>query len=202
METQAELSPRSASKRRDILETAAELFSQRGFGKTSLKLLAAEAHVSTSTIYTYFADKTELLDQAIEWRLELVQEHLRHVLDEQRDPVEAMVVALRSINRSVARDPLLRKLLAYESHVVDRLLSRRVGQVLERIDTIGVATIREAVEAGALACEDPEALLAVARLSIQGWLVNSIRGGETVSEERLTDMLVTQLRALSVKDAR
>ena len=65
----ASLSPRSAAKRLDILETAAELFAQRGYEKTSIKELAAEAQVSTSTIYTYFEDKTDLLDSVVQTRL-------------------------------------------------------------------------------------------------------------------------------------
>ena len=40
-----------------------------GFEKTSLRDLAAEAQVSTSTIYSHFADNEELLEKAISDRL-------------------------------------------------------------------------------------------------------------------------------------
>ena len=44
-----------------VLDTAGDLFSRHGNSKTSIRSLANEADVSTSTIYSYFVDKSDLL---------------------------------------------------------------------------------------------------------------------------------------------
>jgi len=191
------LSPRSAAKRQDILDVAADLFAERGFEATSIKTLAAEAQVSTSTIYTYFKDKVDLLDQVIEARIEAVFRHVETGASEISDPLETLIESTRILNRKLASDPLLAKILTYRSHATGRRIAQRARAVLERIDAWAVTSIEAAVTAGRLHCEDPEALNGVLSLSFQGWLLNQGYGDHRISEDRLSEMLVTLLRGLA-----
>jgi AcrR family transcriptional regulator len=49
------------TKRRVALETAARLFNERGFYRTSLEDIAAELHVTKAALYYYFRNKDEIL---------------------------------------------------------------------------------------------------------------------------------------------
>src|SRR5262245_3214534 len=49
------------AKRRVALETAARLFNERGFYKTSLDDVAAELNVTKAALYYYFRSKDEIL---------------------------------------------------------------------------------------------------------------------------------------------
>lgn len=49
------------AKRDEIIRAAAELFTEVGFGATPMTQLAAEAGVTTNTVYWYFEDKDALL---------------------------------------------------------------------------------------------------------------------------------------------
>src|SRR5690606_5150400 len=54
-----------ARRRLHILRVATELFSRQGYRKTSMDEVAAGAGVAKGTLYTYFANKNELLMSAI-----------------------------------------------------------------------------------------------------------------------------------------
>lgn len=57
---------RAREKRADILEAASRLFAERGFRDVSTATLAAEAGVSTATLYRYFADKEALFGAVVD----------------------------------------------------------------------------------------------------------------------------------------
>ena len=60
--------PKSAQKRRAILEAAQRLFLACGFEGTSVDQIAAEAGVSKLTVYSHFTDKEALFFAAVEER--------------------------------------------------------------------------------------------------------------------------------------
>jgi AcrR family transcriptional regulator len=180
------MSHRAGMKRNDILDTASLLFARHGYQGTNIRLLAREAQASTSTIYTYFRDKTDLLNQSVERRLEAIEaEHLARI-EALEDPVEALLQGISLLNSAVAEDPLLSSLLVYDSRVADVRISRHSRRVLQRIDDHSVALIQDAVDQGILAFDDPVALVAVFRSAFQGWLLNRVHGEKQISLEQLT----------------
>jgi AcrR family transcriptional regulator len=52
-------------RRRQILETAFEIFSKKGYNATKVSDIAAQAGVSQGTIYWYFDSKEDLLTQSL-----------------------------------------------------------------------------------------------------------------------------------------
>lgn len=57
--------PKDPGKRAAILEAAKRLFSEVGFGGTSMDQIAAEAGVSKLTVYSHFGDKDGLFVEAV-----------------------------------------------------------------------------------------------------------------------------------------
>lgn len=60
--------PRAADKEarlQNLLNTAAQLFLEKGYGKVSLEMIAREAHVAVRTIYVKFGGKAGLLNAVI-----------------------------------------------------------------------------------------------------------------------------------------
>jgi AcrR family transcriptional regulator len=65
MSLQAFRETRARNKRAAIIEAATRMFAARGFQAVSTAALAAEAGVSTATLYRYFDDKASLFGEVI-----------------------------------------------------------------------------------------------------------------------------------------
>lgn len=186
LESELQMNSRTAAKRREILDTASQLFARHGYQGTNMKLLAKEAQASTSTIYSYFRDKTDLLSQCIERRLEALESRHQARLDEIEDPLEALLQGIHLLNKTVSEDPLLSSLMVYDAYVSDLRIRSHVRRVLQRVDKHNVALVRRAMDQGVITFEDPQALVTIFRLSFQGWLLNRQNGESQLSQEELT----------------
>jgi len=183
-------------KRNQILDSAALLFSRRGFDKTSIRFLAQNAKVSTSTIYSYFSDKNDLLLHSINRRLSLLEDQVQAQLPG-GDAVEQLGESLSLIHRLLVKDPLLSKMMIFDAQVVDHRIYERADLARSRITELALGAFRAAVETGQLQCDDIEALEAVCRLSFVGWLLSTEHGSQEVSEARFTQMLKLLLKGLT-----
>ena len=190
---------RTAIKRNDILDTASQLFARHGYQGTNMKLLAREAQASTSTIYSYFQDKTDLLKQSIERRLEALESRYLGQLEEIEDPIEALLHGLSLLNSAVADDPLLSSLVIYQPHVADMRLRAHARRVIQRIDGHSVTLIRKGIDQGVIECDDPQALVSVFRLAFRGWLLNRDQGEHQLSHQQLT-LAIKRLLLEMIKD--
>jgi TetR/AcrR family transcriptional regulator len=54
-----------SSNRTQIMQTAVELFSEHGFHKVSMRLIAEESGFSTGTLYNFFRDKEDLYNTLV-----------------------------------------------------------------------------------------------------------------------------------------
>lgn len=66
--TDAPAGPRSARKRRQIVEAAGCLFMEQGYGATSMDAIAARADVSKRTVYAHFENKETLFVAVMDLR--------------------------------------------------------------------------------------------------------------------------------------
>ena len=92
-----ELAPDEASRSTRILENAARLFSQQGFGEASMRDLAAINDISIAGLYHYFPSKAAILAAIVDTAVNHLVEALRDAVastDAPEDRVRAIVKAL------------------------------------------------------------------------------------------------------------
>jgi AcrR family transcriptional regulator len=77
------------SKKR-ILTAAIKIFSEYGYKGTSMRMIARRAHISVGGLYLYFRSKDDLCLTLMKTRLEDLAYQTREVLEDVRDPAEAM----------------------------------------------------------------------------------------------------------------
>jgi AcrR family transcriptional regulator len=65
-ETVKPRSARTRATRRRIVDAAAELFIERGYGATTLEQIAARAGVAVQTVYFHFGNKRTVLKEAVD----------------------------------------------------------------------------------------------------------------------------------------
>jgi len=73
--------------RQEILDAASELFVKDGYENVSMRRIANKIEYSPTTIYLYFKDKAELLEQVCHETFARLSQHLRAILEQPGDPL-------------------------------------------------------------------------------------------------------------------
>lgn len=76
--------------RQEILDAASELFVKEGYENVSMRRIAEKIEYSPTTIYLYFKDKAELLDQVCDETFARLSAHLTRIFEQPGDPVERL----------------------------------------------------------------------------------------------------------------
>jgi AcrR family transcriptional regulator len=124
--TQAE---RRAFSRGALLESAARGLSRYGYGNLTLEQVAADAGYTRGVIYHQFKDKEDLALAVIEWIDETWRHEVGRLVEEESDPVLALIALARGhaiyCRRDVARVAIaLRIEFSGQDHPVGRRLER------------------------------------------------------------------------------
>lgn len=76
--------------RQEILDAASELFVKNGYDNVSMRRIAEKIEYSPTTIYLYFRDKGELLDQVCLETFSRLSQVLTKILEQPGDPIERL----------------------------------------------------------------------------------------------------------------
>jgi AcrR family transcriptional regulator len=90
--TQAE---RSARTRSALLESAARGLSRHGYGNLILERVASDAGYTRGALYHQFKDKEDLALAVIDWVDETWRQEVGRLIEQEPDPVVALIVMAR-----------------------------------------------------------------------------------------------------------
>ena len=76
--------------RQEILDAASELFVREGYEYVSMRRIADKIEYSPTTIYIYFKDKAELLEQVCKETFSKLVQKLTKILEQPGEPVERL----------------------------------------------------------------------------------------------------------------
>ncbi len=76
--------------RQEIMDAASELFVRDGYENVSMRRIADKIEYSPTTIYLYFKDKAELLEQVCKETFSRLVVRLSKITEQQADPVERL----------------------------------------------------------------------------------------------------------------
>lgn len=76
--------------RQEILDAASELFVHHGYENVSMRRIADRIEYSPTTIYIYFKDKAELLEQVCQETFARLVERLTKIMERPGDPLERL----------------------------------------------------------------------------------------------------------------
>jgi TetR/AcrR family transcriptional regulator, mexJK operon transcriptional repressor len=142
-----------------LLGAATRVFLRDGYGLASMDKVAAEAGVSTRTIYERFKNKADLLAAVIS---RLVDYDMATAVAtaqlERLDPKEALTAIAQSITGH-ARDPdsaALFRIVATEAQRFPELAMKMRDGAKRRIENVSASYFRGQVARGTLAVSDPD----------------------------------------------
>ena len=76
--------------RQEILDAASELFVRNGYENVSMRRIADKIEYSPTTIYIYFKDKAELLEQVCKETFAKLVQKLSKILEQPGEPIERL----------------------------------------------------------------------------------------------------------------
>jgi AcrR family transcriptional regulator len=76
--------------RQEILDAASELFVRNGYENVSMRRIADKIEYSPTTIYLYFKDKAELLEQVCNETFARLVQRLTKIIEQPGDPLERL----------------------------------------------------------------------------------------------------------------
>lgn len=115
------------------MDSALELFAERGFTNTSVRALAERAGVAQGLLYNYFDGKKDLLRAIFRRGTSQVEETF--VAAESADPSDALEVLIRSAFEAVRRNRQFWK-LTYQLRMQPEVLSEVGPEIVERAGRI------------------------------------------------------------------
>ena len=132
---------RSSSTKRRLIESATELFTERGYAGTSLDEVVAASRVTKGALYHHFSSKLSLFESVFERVQRDAVAEIQAVLDEVRDPWERAEAGFESF-LAACRKPEFRRICMQEGPVA---LGHERWQELEREAAYGivVATVTD-----------------------------------------------------------
>jgi AcrR family transcriptional regulator len=108
--------PRARSRREEILTSAVELISERGFAGVSMDDIGAVVGIVGPALYKYFPSKADLLAAVLIRGDEWLQRDLSRVFAQAGGPEHAMSELVRAYNTLAYDNPHLARVLVSESH--------------------------------------------------------------------------------------
>ena len=120
---------RRARTRNALLESAARGLSRYGYGNLKLEQVAQDAGYTRGALYHQFKDKQDLVLAVIEWVLQTMRQEVFARVDQESEPVTALLTLARGhaifCRRDIARMALaLRLEFSGQDHPVGREIER------------------------------------------------------------------------------
>ena len=180
--TQAE---RSARTRSALLESAARSLSRYGYGNLVLEQVAREAGYTRGALYHQFKDKEDLARAVIEWVDETWRREVGGLVDQQPDPVAALIAMARGhavyCRRDVARVGMALRL---EFSGQDHPLAREIERISETLVKRCTRLIKAGREDGLIPPGPPARAVALALVgALEGTVI--ALAGQAPHDEQL-----------------
>ena len=97
--------------RQRLLETATELFAEKGYAGTSVREIVDRAGVSKPVLYYYFKSKEGLFYAILEWAAEVQQEILNEIFASSGTALDRLIFFYRRISEGVQQYQALYKMI-------------------------------------------------------------------------------------------
>ena len=179
--------------RQDILSAARELFANEGYESVSMRKIAEKLEYSPTTIYLYFRDKQEVVQEICRETFLLLTQRLNAVLLEPGDPVDRLKSGMRAYISFGLEHP--------DHYRVSLMMPCKEGSPTDGFEhTEGAEAFRcltrsvaECVQAGRIRNPDVMAVSQSLWVSIHGLVSLQITHGQHfpwIERERLIDMTI------------
>ncbi len=174
--------------RNEILEAAAQIFSQKGYHGASMQDIAVAVNLQKASLYHHVNSKQEILFDLLNRGLDILINQVEEAIDDPGPPDAQLRKATRAYLCTLTEyqdlaSVLLLEYRSLEPHYHDRHIPKR-----DRFEQIWKELIQDGVDVGYFSCDHPS-LSARALLGVLNWTVTWFRADGPLSAEEIADQI-------------
>ncbi|MBN1992505.1 MAG: TetR/AcrR family transcriptional regulator [Anaerolineae bacterium] len=181
---------RIAARKEQILQAAAEVFREKGYGRATTKEIADAADVSEGTLYNYFNNKRELLIGLVQ---DFTNETIADIAEIQAEGIEDLMIQVMVSRLKKMRHKRLITLFLHEARMdpeihqyyVEEMLGRFIHELEERL--------RALINAGIMRPINPAITARVIVSAMTGLAIIFDVGDDTVVQEMSDEELAKEM---------
>ncbi|MGJ7542594.1 TetR/AcrR family transcriptional regulator [Variovorax sp. LT1R16] len=178
-------------KRNAVLQTAAQLFNERGFHATSLDDIAERLHVSKPTLYYYVESKDQILLECVRTALDLMHDGIEAVRHAGGSAIDQLQACMRIYTGVVTQDFGMCVIRIGEDPLPEPLKTE-LRRLKAGIDHQFRRLIADGVAEGSLAPCDPK-MAAFMLAGALSWVGRWYRGDGALTPEQIADQGIALL---------
>jgi TetR/AcrR family transcriptional regulator, cholesterol catabolism regulator len=172
--------------RDQILESAAQVFRQKGYHGASMADIAEAVGLQKATLYHHFGSKQEILAELLDRALAIVTDNMAQVINRDGFPEEKLQLAMRLYLQMLCEQGNLASVLLLEYRSLEKDLYNRHIQNRDKFEKMWRDLVREGVDAGKFQCESIS-ITVWALLGVMNWTITWYRPEGKLSVENIAD---------------
>lgn len=146
----ARISKEPEERRQEIIETALELFSEKGFENTTIQDIVDRMDVSPGLCYKYFRSKTEIFAATSEYYAMKAVEQIKIPVSDDTPALEKLSLFLQRIFEYVMRH----KEFEANYHEETEIRASRLDHVADQMVAVMLPIVEQGVQEGTFYCQD------------------------------------------------
>jgi len=166
--------------RDDILDAAAQIFSQKGYHAASMQDIAQAVNLQKASLYHHISSKQEILLALLDRALDILIEHLEKVISQPLPADEKLRQAMRSYLQYILEHRDLASVLLLEHRSLEPQLQYRHIPRRDRFEALWRDIIQEGLEQGLFSCTD-SGLASRSLLGVLNWTITWYRPNGTLA---------------------
>lgn len=174
--------------RDDILQSAAQVFRQKGYHGASMADIAEAVSLQKASLYHHFSSKQEILVELLDTALALVSGRMGQVMELEAPPDQKLRLAMRAYLSALNEQGDLGTVLLLEYRSLDETLYMRHIPNRDRFEQMWRELLQQGVQAGVFRCENiPLAVRGL--LGALNWTITWYHPAGPMAVEQVSDYL-------------
>ncbi|MGW8143190.1 MAG: TetR/AcrR family transcriptional regulator [Anaerolineales bacterium] len=174
--------------RTEILNSAAQIFSEKGYHGTSMQDIALSVNLQKASLYHHVSSKQEILFELLNQGLDLLSSRVKFAIDGLEPPNERLHKAICAYLGTLAEHQELASVLLFEYRSLEpEYLNRHIPR-RDQFEKIWRDLIQEGIDAGIYSCQHPS-LSARALLGELNWTVTWFRLDGQMTADEIADQM-------------
>jgi len=169
--------------RDELIETAAQVFRQKGYHVASMEDIAAAVHLRNACLYHHFSSKQEILLEILDRALQLLLEKISAITEQNISADKKLRLMIRQYLQILAENVDLAAVLLFEHRALERRQHARHIPSRDKFESLWKDVIAEGVSKKIFKCDDPS-MAVRALLGQMNWTITwySPDGDKSIEE--------------------